>query len=108
MKPATAHVAFLILLSSVSASAQTQLRLPANVFAAQTISGQTTAPVLLPVVEGNGPRVSLTLEDTVRRALENNLDIAVQRINQQTFDLSIANIRSVYSPTLTSVISNQS
>jgi hypothetical protein len=52
--------------------------------------------------------VSLTLEDAVKRALENNLDIAVQRINQQTYDVDIANVRSVYSPTFSSVVSSQS
>ena len=56
----------------------------------------------------SGPRVTLTLEDAVKRALENNLDIAVQRIGQQIFDVDIASIRSVYSPTLSSLISNQS
>jgi outer membrane protein len=51
--------------------------------------------------------VSLTLEDSVKRALENNLDIAVQRIGNQVFDVNMASIRSVYSPTLTSLLSNQ-
>jgi outer membrane protein TolC len=51
--------------------------------------------------------VSLTLEDSVKRALENNLDIAVQRISQQVFDVNIASIRSVYSPVLTSTVSSQ-
>jgi outer membrane protein TolC len=44
----------------------------------------------------------------VKRALENNLDIAVQRITQQTYDVDIASIRSVYSPTVSSLLSNQS
>jgi outer membrane protein TolC len=57
--------------------------------------------------EPSGPRVSLTLEDAVKRALDNNLDIAVQRINQQTYDISIASIRSVYSPTMNSTLSSQ-
>ncbi len=56
----------------------------------------------------SGPRVTLTLEDAVKRALENNLDIQVQRIGQQIFDVDIASIRAVYSPTLSSLISNQS
>ncbi len=51
--------------------------------------------------------MSLTLEDAVKRALENNLDIAVQRINQQTYDIDIASIRSVYSPVMTSTVSSQ-
>ena len=50
--------------------------------------------------------MTLTLEDAVKRALENNLDIAVQRIGQQTYDVDIASIRSVYSPTLSSIVSS--
>ena len=77
------------------------------------LSGQAPAgqapPAPLPVrpPDASGPRVSLTLEDAVKRALENNLDIAVQRIGQQVFDVNIASIRSVYTPTVSSLISNQ-
>jgi outer membrane protein TolC len=95
---------------AATVSAQTRLKLPANVFAAgQAVAGQTPPPQ--PAVtppDAGGPRVSLTLEDAVKRALENNLDIAVQRINQQTYDVDIASIRSVYSPTVSSLLSNQS
>jgi outer membrane protein len=84
------------------------LKLPSNIFAVgQAVPGQPQA-VQLPVrTPDAGPRVSLTLEDAVNRALENNLDIAVQRIGQQVFDVNFASIRSVYSPTLSSVISSQ-
>ncbi|HKY19779.1 MAG TPA: TolC family protein [Vicinamibacterales bacterium] len=101
---------FIFIATVSSASAQTRLRLPANLFAAgQTIAGQAAVPVPVPVApDSAGPRVSLTLEDAVKRALENNLDIAVQRINQQTYDVAIASIRSVYSPTVNSVVSSQS
>ena len=98
------------LIAAGPASAQTRLILPSNLFApGQTAAGPAT-PVPLPVQgpSANGPRVTLTLEDAVKRALENNLDIAVQRIGQQVFDVDIASIRSVYSPTLSSLISNQS
>ena len=94
--------------SAVPAAAQSRLKLPPDLFAsAQTAGGQ--APVPLPVSGAgtSGPRVSLTLEDAVKRALENNLDIAVQRIGQQVFDVNFASIRAVYSPTLTSTISSQ-
>jgi outer membrane protein TolC len=100
----------LIVIVSAPASAQTRLKLPANLFApGQTIAGQAQPPQ--PggtAADASGPRVSLTLEEAVQRALENNLDIAVQRINQQTYDVDIASVRSVYSPTLTSLISSQS
>jgi outer membrane protein TolC len=93
--------------AATSASAQIRLRLPPNLFAAgQASAGQ--APTPLPAgAESSGPRVSLTLEEAVKRALENNLDIAVQRINQQTYDVTIASIRSVYSPLMTSTVSSQ-
>jgi outer membrane protein TolC len=47
-------------------------------------------------------RVELTLEGAVARALERNLDIAVERINPQTFDFSIAALANNYRPTFTS------
>jgi outer membrane protein len=105
----SASYALVVLLMAVPASAQTRLKLPSNLFAAgQAVPGQPQA-VQLPVLppDSTGPRVSLTLEDAVKRALENNLDIAVQRIGQQMFDVNFASIRSVYSPTLTSTVSTQ-
>ena len=98
----------LVFAAAVSVSAETRLVLPPNLFAGQTVAGQAPA-IPLPVgqPDASGPRVSLTLEETVKRALENNLDIAVQRISQQVFDVNIASIRSVYSPVLTSTVSSQ-
>jgi outer membrane protein TolC len=106
----SAFCALVVLLAAVPASAQSRLKLPSNLFAVgQAPSGQAPA-VQLPVrpPDSNGPRVSLTLEDAVTRALENNLDIAVQRIGQQVYDVNYASIRSVYSPTVSSLIQNQS
>jgi outer membrane protein len=51
-----------------------------------------------------GTTVDLTLDDATARALERNLDIAVERLNPQTFDLNIARIRAAYRPTATSTI----
>src|SRR5882672_8198724 len=49
-----------------------------------------------------GAMVSLTLDDATARALERNLDIAVERLNPQTFDFSIAALDANYRPTFTS------
>ena len=49
-----------------------------------------------------GSSVPLTLEDAVRRAIDNNLDIAVERLNPQTFDFTLASLRANYNPTATS------
>ena len=46
--------------------------------------------------------VNLTLDDATQRALERNLDIAVERLNPQTFDFSLAALNANYRPTLTS------
>jgi outer membrane protein TolC len=56
----------------------------------------------------NRPAVALTLDDAVRFALDRNLDIAVQRLNPQINDIAYASIKSIYHPSLTSVISTQS
>jgi outer membrane protein TolC len=63
--------------------------------------GQTTPPA-------EGPKVSLTLDDAVKLALDRNLDIAVQRLNPQINDLAYASARSFYNPSLTSTIQTQS
>ena len=51
-----------------------------------------------------GAKVDLTLDDATARALERNLDIAVERLNPQTFDLNIARIRNAYRPLASSNI----
>src|SRR5215510_6224459 len=49
-----------------------------------------------------GVRVELTLDDAVKRALDRNLDIAVERLNPQAFDFSLSALNATYRPTLTS------
>ena len=54
------------------------------------------------------PVVRMTLDDAIKLALDRNLDIAVQRLNPQTFDFSMASLQATYRPTLTSSINQQS
>jgi len=49
-----------------------------------------------------GPTVPLTLEDAVRRAVDSNLEMAVERLNPQTFDFTLASLRANYNPSATS------
>ena len=44
-------------------------------------------------------RFDLTLDDAIQRALDRNLDIAVERINPQVFDLTLAQQEAFYQPT---------
>lgn len=68
--------------------------------------GRTLTPQGTP---GAGARtVQLTLDDAIKLALDRNLDIAVQRLNPQTFDYSLASLRAVFRPALTSQLGTQS
>jgi outer membrane protein len=89
--------------------AQSALRLPSTILPqAVQAPAQAPVPVPLPLTPNDPrPRISLTLDDAVKRALDQNLDIAVRRINQQTYDVTLASLRSVYSPTLNSLVSTQ-
>ncbi len=48
--------------------------------------------------------VPMTLEDAVRRAVDNNLEMAVERLNPQTFDFTLASLRANYNPIATSSV----
>ena len=54
--------------------------------------------------EAGAPSVPLTLEDAVRRAIDNNLEMAVERLNPQTFDFTLASLRANYNPNATSSV----
>jgi outer membrane protein TolC len=74
---------------------------------AQTVA---TTPPSVQAVPGQGdrPSIQLSLDDAIKLALDKNLDISVQRLNPQTFDFSLANLKAIYRPTLTSTVSQQS
>lgn len=61
------------------------------------------ASVATPVLEQRtgGPTVTLSMDDTVKRGLEFNLDVQVQRINPRLQDLTIQGVQSAWIPQLT-------
>jgi outer membrane protein len=65
-------------------------------------SGLETARLLNAQNPTAASSVPLTLEDAVRRAVDNNLEMAVERLNPQTFDFTLASLRANYNPTATS------
>ncbi len=78
--------------------------------------GATTARVreLLAAVAGTSGEgqirppaetLALTLDEAIAFALERNLDIAVERLNPQTFDFALAGLRATYQPVLSSTFS---
>jgi outer membrane protein len=77
--------------------------------AAQTPAPPAPAPVPpMPATsvsaQAQGTAVDLKIEEAVARALERNLDIAVERLNPTTFDFSIAALEATYRPALTSAL----
>ena len=95
------------------AFAQTSARLDeiARVAAQQFIAAKAegeeakanqTRPTAAPLPAGT--TVDLTLQEATTRALERNLELAVERLNPQTFDLNIARIEAAFRPTMTSQI----
>jgi outer membrane protein TolC len=79
----------------------------ARQFAAERVAErEQTRPATPPPAPGTV--VELTLDDSTQRALERNLDIAVERLNPQTFDFSLAALDANYKPTLTSNFSTRS
>jgi len=81
------------------------VRQAAERFAHAREQGQPAAPVVPQVP--SGPTLALTMDAAVKMALDKNLDIAVQRLNPQINDFSLATINATYLPTVTSVIGDQ-
>jgi len=55
-----------------------------------------------------GPRVELSIQDAVARALEKNIDIAVARITPRLVDFTLAGLEASYRLNLTSAFSSNS
>jgi len=65
---------------------------------------QGTAQALVSPLRENAPVLRLSVNEATARALERNLDIAVERLNPQTFDLQISRLNASYLPTFNSTI----
>jgi outer membrane protein TolC len=74
--------------------------------AARAAEADQTRPTVPPPPPGT--IFELTLDSATERALERNLDIAVERLNPQTYDFSLAALDANYRPTLTSNFSMRS
>src|SRR6185295_6782926 len=75
---------------------------------AQQAGAQTPAPATqsTPYVT-EGPRVDLSIQDAVARALEKNIDIAVARITPRLTDFTLAGLEATYRLNLTAATSEQ-
>jgi len=85
-------------------------RLAAQQFSEAQQNAALAADQTRPTVPPGPPpsEVSLSLNDATTRALERNLELAVERLNPQTYDLQIARFEAAYRPALTSTFGQRS
>lgn len=69
----------------------------------QAAPGQPSGPMTAPA----RPTVRLTIEEAVKDALENNLDITIQKLNPEINDISYSSLAAVYRPFITAQIATQ-
>src|SRR5688500_20257100 len=73
-----------------------------SVFGLAPVHAQTTPAI---PASAQGPIRRMSIDDAVATALEQNLDLQVQRINPQLQDLSTAQFRAAYTPHFVSTVS---
>jgi len=73
-------------------------------------SAQEVYPSPAPARSADDPRpvLELTLDEAVRRTLENNVDIAVERFNPESSVLNVDQLRGFYEPVLNSQVTQNS
>ena len=74
-----------------------------SVFGLVPVHAQTTPAM---PAAAQGPVRRMSIDDAVATALEQNLDLQVQRINPQLQDLSTAQFRAAYTPNFVSTLSS--
>jgi outer membrane protein len=77
-------------------------------FASAQDAVPSPAPVLLAQANDPRPVLELTLDEAVRRTLENNVDIAVERFNPESSGLQVDQLRGFYEPVLNSLVTQNS
>src|SRR5918996_2664556 len=73
-----------------------------SVFGLVPVHAQTTPAM---PAAAQGPIRRMSIDDAVATALEQNLDLQVQRINPQLQDLTTAQFRAAYTPNFVSTVS---
>jgi outer membrane protein TolC len=81
-------------------------RTAAQQFAARRVEGEQTRPN--PALDTTGTTFELTLDDAVARAMDRNLDVAVERLNPEVQELNLTRLTRGYRPALTSTLTQRS
>jgi outer membrane protein len=94
-----------VLLTAVSASAQDR---PVSVTLSTAIEQAAAQQPPPAPAAATGSARRLTIDEAVKLALEQNLSLQVQRLNPQIQDLSVAQVRTVWTPSVASSFNTSS
>jgi outer membrane protein TolC len=86
----------------------TRASVVALVLASAAQAQETPIPTPTPGPETARPTLPLSLQETVARTLENNLDIAVQRFDPQDQDEAVRQLKGFYDPLLRTTLTRSS
>ena len=114
-----AGLALVLTVTAVPLSAQDGTRQPSGTRMAELLAharqtyadGAATGSdrvLTVPGQQDTRPVMRLSVDDAVTRALENNIELSVERLNPQLQDLSLAQVKAAYRPTLTNTTSMSS
>lgn len=76
-----------------------------SVFGLSPVHAQTTPGATAPAMTQGGPIRRMSIDDAVATALEQNLDLQVQRINPELQDLTTSQFKAAYTPNFVSTLS---
>ncbi len=74
----------------------------------QQAASQPPATVAQPPAQASGPALSVSVEDAVKMAVQNNLGLEAERLGPQIATLGVAQARSAYAPQLFSTTTRSS
>jgi outer membrane protein len=96
-----------VLVTSAYAQAPSEARIQELIRLSAQAAAQTPGSAPAQAAAPTGPTLRLTMDDLVKLTLDHNLNIAVQRLNPQINDISLASLRTIYHPTIGSAINER-
>jgi outer membrane protein len=101
-------VGLLGVVAPAAAQQVTEARLQELMEQARLLAGTQAAPSQVASQAAARPVVNLTMDDTVRLTIDNNIDISVQRLNPQIQDYALAQVRAAYRPNVSGTLGDRS
>jgi hypothetical protein len=102
-------VGLLGVVAPAAAQQVSEARLQELMAQAKLLAGdQAATPSQVASQAATRPVVNLTMDDTVKLTIDNNIDISVQRLNPQIQDYALAQVRAAYKPSVSGTLGDRS